>query len=737
MSVDINQAKAIFLAILERPAHEQATFLDAQCGADETLRRRVEAMLAAHATSGELLPRPADQLLASADAAGDNATSSFDRPAEPPHAAPDLGFLGPATKPGAIGRLGHYEVLAVLGQGGFGIVLKAFDDRLQRVVALKVLAPVLAANGSARKRFVREARTAAAVKNEHVVAIYDVEAEADQPYLAMEMIDGISLQDKLDRRGPLAVPEILRIGTQMAEGLAAAHKQGLVHRDIKPANVLLENGVERVKITDFGLARAVDDASVSQSGTVVGTPLYMAPEQAEGLAVDHRSDLFSLGSVLYAMCTGHSPFRASSTHAVLKRVIEDAPRPIGEINHEIPDWLSAIVARLHAKKPEDRFQSAREVADSLQEQLARWQRPDPEARRLARRVEPITVPVARPPSWWPWALLTLFGLLFGAAFWLGPPLVRHLANRANLELIPQPGLTSIIVLQNDATVTDWLDMRTSHTLALSPGKYQLNPGCEPGYEYEGMRWEVTTMGPWAGQTVYRAGPSCYVEVQRGERLTVRAMPRETPAHRLQEVVPHHPAAPTHPVTAGADKNGWVQLFSGKDFTGWKTLPGHPGDWKVEAGELVGRSLPGSWLFSTAGPYADFHLRAEVKLNATGNSGVFVRMPFKEFRFDDAPGYEADLSFVDCTPRSPIGSVWQNSQRVRKARPSTAAPDQWFTLEVFAHGPNLRVLVNGQAVAEYSDDEEEYEEGHIALQALDAGTVVRFRKIEIRELRSVP
>jgi len=152
----------------------------------------------------------------------------------------------------------------------------------------------------------------------------------------MECIDGISLQDKLDKEGPLGVKEILRIGMQIAEGLAAAHKQGLVHRDIKPANILLENGVERVKITDFGLARAVDDASVTQSGTVAGTPMYMSPEQAEGLPIDHRSDLFSLGTVLYAMCTGSSPFRASGTHAVLKRVIDASPRPIREINNEIP-----------------------------------------------------------------------------------------------------------------------------------------------------------------------------------------------------------------------------------------------------------------------------------------------------------------------------------------------------------------------------------------------------------------
>jgi hypothetical protein len=299
-------------------------------------------------------------------------TQAEARDAPPPG---DLVFLAPSTKAGSLGRLGHYEVQSILGKGGFGIVLKAFDERLHRVVAIKVLAPAFAANGSARKRFIREARAAAAIKNEHVVGIYEVQEDANPPYLVMELIDGIALQDKLDRQGPLSLTEILRIGMQMAEGLVAAHKQGLVHRDIKPANILLENGVERVKITDFGLARAVDDASVTQSGTVAGTPMYMSPEQAEGLPIDHRSDLFSLGTVLYTMCTGHPPFRASGTHAVLRRVIDASPRPIREINNEIPDWLCDIIAKLHAKKQEDRFQTAAAVAELLGRHLAHLQQP--------------------------------------------------------------------------------------------------------------------------------------------------------------------------------------------------------------------------------------------------------------------------------------------------------------------------------------------------------------------------
>src|SRR5262249_33251856 len=183
-----------------------------------------------------------------------------------------------------------YEILAELGRGGMGVVYKARDVRLQRFVAVKVLAAHLAASDVARRRFFREARAAAAVRHEHVVAIHSVSDEgAEPPFLVMELIAGASLEDLVKREGAVAVEEIVRIGAEAAEGLAAAHAVGLVHRDVKPANVLMEDGVGRVKITDFGLARAADDESLTQSGVVVGTPLYASPEQAREEELDHRS----------------------------------------------------------------------------------------------------------------------------------------------------------------------------------------------------------------------------------------------------------------------------------------------------------------------------------------------------------------------------------------------------------------------------------------------------------------
>lgn len=283
--------------------------------------------------------------------------------------------LAPTDNPESLGRIGNYEVTGVVGSGGMGVVLKAFDPALNRYVAVKTLCPHLAASGAARKRFARESQAAAAVVHENVSEIYGVHESNGLSYLVMPYVPGPSLQRRLDEWGPLRLPEILRVAVQTAWGLAAAHAHGLVHRDIKPANILLADGVERVRITDFGLARAADDASLTRTGVIVGTPQYMSPEQSRGEAVDHRSDLFSLGSVMYAMCTGRPPFRAESSYGILRRITDNEPRAIREIQPAIPEWLCFIIRRLHSKQPEDRFQSAEEVAELLEQCLAHVQTP--------------------------------------------------------------------------------------------------------------------------------------------------------------------------------------------------------------------------------------------------------------------------------------------------------------------------------------------------------------------------
>jgi WD40 repeat protein/serine/threonine protein kinase len=304
--------------------------------------------------------------------------------------AADLSFLRPGERPGILGRLGAYEVRELIGRGGMGVVLKAFDPALHRLVAIKVLAPALAGSATARQRFIREAQAAAAISHDHVVAVHRVAEEDGLPYLVMPYVAGESLQSRLDRTGPLDVTEVARIGYEAASGLAAAHARGVIHRDIKPGNLLLEGEEAHVKITDFGLARAVNDVGLTQQGVVAGTPEYMAPEQARGEKVDHRADLFSLGSVLYACCTGGPPFRGETPLAVLRRVTDEAPPPIRNLEPRVPAWLDIVVARLLAKDPAQRFQTAAEVATLLGGYLDHLRQP---ARVPAPDLPPSPLPV--------------------------------------------------------------------------------------------------------------------------------------------------------------------------------------------------------------------------------------------------------------------------------------------------------------------------------------------------------
>ena len=279
-------------------------------------------------------------------------------------------LLAPSDDERMLGRLGPYEIAGIVGSGGMGIVLKGHDRALDRFVAIKLLAPHLATSGAARQRFLREAKAAAAVVHDNVIAIHGVDEFAGLPYLVMPYCRGTTLEKRLRDAGPMRLREILRVGLQTARGLAAAHAQGLVHRDVKPANILLDDGVERVLLTDFGLARAADDATLTVTGLLAGTPHYMSPEQALGKPVDARSDLFALGAVLFTMATGKPPFRAESSHAVLRQVTDVEPADIRVANPDLPGWFAGLTHRLLAKDPAERVQSAAEVAAILEGCLA-------------------------------------------------------------------------------------------------------------------------------------------------------------------------------------------------------------------------------------------------------------------------------------------------------------------------------------------------------------------------------
>jgi serine/threonine protein kinase len=262
-------------------------------------------------------------------------------------------------------RIGEYDVQAVLGRGGIGVVYRATDRALARDVAIKVLRADLADNDSLRERFLREARAAAALRHDNVVAIYGVGQHGDQPYLVMEYVPGGSLADRLVRKGKLPGPEVVRLGIEVASSLSAAHARGIIHRDVKPGNVLWDAEAGRYKLTDFGLAKAMDDVSLTRSGMLVGTPEYLSPEQAEGQSVDARSDIFSLGALLYAAATGQSPFHADSTIGVLHRVRTLIPPSLSQLRPDCPGELTTVVERLLTKNPDQRYQTAGAVVEDL------------------------------------------------------------------------------------------------------------------------------------------------------------------------------------------------------------------------------------------------------------------------------------------------------------------------------------------------------------------------------------
>ena len=247
-----------------------------------------------------------------------------------------------------------------------GLVFLAEDSLLGRPVALKVIRPQIADTPGIAQRFTREARATAAIKHDHIVTIYQVGQERDVPFLAMEYLKGISLANWLDRGHSASVEVVLRISREIAGGLSAAHKNGLIHRDVKPANIWLEAPFGRVKILDFGMARSQrEDVEITRSGTVMGTPAYMSPEQARGELAGAGSDLFSLGCVMYRLCTGRLPFEGESVIAVLTALSTNVPRRPRDWHSELPPALDELVMRLLAKDPADRPESAEVVCKEI------------------------------------------------------------------------------------------------------------------------------------------------------------------------------------------------------------------------------------------------------------------------------------------------------------------------------------------------------------------------------------
>lgn len=274
-------------------------------------------------------------------------------------------LLDPASHPELLGRIGRYELEQLVGRGGMGLVFRGYDTELHRVVAVKTLAIHLVPMQAARERFIREGRACASLVHPHIVPVHDVITEGPVPALVMQYVAGPSLEQHLREHGPLELDQSLSLMEQLCEALSVAHGKGFVHRDIKPGNVLLEVDASRALLTDFGLVRTLDDATLTRSGMLAGTPDYMSPEQARGERAEVASDMFSLGSLFYCMLAGHAPFRAVEPMAVMNQICHQAHTPIRELQPAVPSQVSELIDRLLVKDPKARLGTASELSKSL------------------------------------------------------------------------------------------------------------------------------------------------------------------------------------------------------------------------------------------------------------------------------------------------------------------------------------------------------------------------------------
>ena len=265
-----------------------------------------------------------------------------------------------------ISQLGRYEVLGELGQGAMGIVYKARDPLIDRVVAIKTINLGLALDEKEEYegRFYQEAKAAGRLNHPNIVTIYDVGKSGDVAYIAMEFLQGRELRDIMNDGGLLPVDQVLDIVAQVAQGLAYAHEHGIVHRDVKPSNIMVVRD-GHAKITDFGIARMASSAVRTQTGMVLGSPKYMSPEQVMGKEIDQRSDIFSLGVMLYEMLTGQAPFNGENVNAIMYQTLNAVPAPPNTLNPAVPEMINFILAKALAKKVEDRYQNAKDFAVDL------------------------------------------------------------------------------------------------------------------------------------------------------------------------------------------------------------------------------------------------------------------------------------------------------------------------------------------------------------------------------------
>jgi serine/threonine protein kinase len=639
-----------------------------------------------------------------------------------------------------------YEIIKELGHGGMGVVYLARNRLMDRLEVLKVLKQSLLERPGALERFQQEIRSAAKLSHINIVAAYAVLRMGDSLIFAMEYVHGQDLSQVVGRRGPLRVPNAAYYAHQAALGLQHAHEKGMVHRDIKPNNLMLAIDGKKhvVKILDFGLAKATsekgDETGLTKSGQLLGTPDYLAPEQSrDAQRADIRADVYSLGCTLYFLLSGKRPFREASLYDVLDAHQRREATPLDQVRSEVPLELAAIVAKMMAKSPADRYPTPLDVAKALVPffkagQAASATRPAREQPEAVQVVEPPSVgndPAEAPASWLapqaalplspPRALpiaVPLSRMAFDTSIDFETPLIDtepRVAPRSRLWRIYLATFLAAVALMLGIAIV----LRTPRgTIEIKLSDPQA---------------DVT--GAVDGNRIDIAGP---LSLEVGEHdLTVKGSGYETVTVQFKvtrgknapltvELAPTAATKPEPPATT----NGFTALFNGKDFTGWKPHPAEQGVWRIEQGVLIGSGNANSYLVTERENFTNFHLRIEARIKGRGDSGVYFRAKFGAGLWPS--GYEAQINSWDNEQSTGSLFGWGSAGNLVRVTDSAVGPNEWFTLEVIATDNHIVVKVNGKTTANFVDAGRSFPMGHIALEKYRPQTIVEFRKIEIRE-----
>jgi serine/threonine protein kinase len=392
-------------------------------------------------------------------------------------AAEVLWSLGSSDQDDDLGSLGHYRLVELLGAGSTGVVFSAVDTRLNREVALKILRPSL--GETARERFLKEAQAAAGFQHDNIVTVFDVGQEAGMVYMTMQLLPGETLEDRLARVTFLNEPEIRKIARQISYALQAAHARGIIHRDLKPANIWIDTERDQIKLLDFGLARVADaDPHLTASGILAGTPNFMSPEQSRGLELDGRSDLFSLGCLLYRCITGRLPFNSTGILSTLQAIQHDHPIAPSILNPACSTDLSALIMALLEKQPDSRPASAIDVIDALNSPLEKWRFKTTDF--PSQLAEPsVSDRRSNRIPWRPFIVAGIAAMLGWFGWMFGTDIVRIVTNQGEITIESDDKQIKIEVIQN-GDVVRVIDLSTSDRIELKAGEYHIQPGREGG-----------------------------------------------------------------------------------------------------------------------------------------------------------------------------------------------------------------------------------------------------------------